>query len=70
MAKQTYTDTEGAAWEVQQYLGFDTALDYEGARIYLAQGDFVCRNVETGKVTAYTPEDWAQKLVFGEFTPI
>lgn len=56
-------------WEVQQYQGFDTALDYEGARIFLAQGDFVCRNVATGKVTAYTAEAWAEKLLLDEFTP-
>lgn len=64
-----YRDADGETWEVREYTGFPGDIHFAGAHIFVETGDMVCRNVESGKVTAYSGAAWAEKLALGEFTP-
>lgn len=64
-----FRDAEGETWEVREYTGFPGDIQFAGAHIWVETGDLVLRNAESGKVTAYSAEAWAEKLALGEFTP-
>lgn len=66
---QTFCDADGEAWEVREYSGFPGDIRFAGAHIWVETGDMVLRNAESGKVTAYSAEAWAEKLALGEFKP-